>query len=171
MNCPKCGAENPNDSCWCGKCGNKLPDDCSATIPSEQQAPMPVAYQPIKKTKKRVRGIVRLAIAVVLIVVTFITFINSSIDPYSFKELLQLQWLPYILLFIAGLGFVVWNAVGFFADLRLSKQRPVWKVLSLISLPLSAVIFIGISMIAVYTNHCYVTQSPKGQLIDRKSVV
>lgn len=153
MNCPKCGAENPNESCWCGKCGNKLIED---TISSNL---------PKKEPRKRVRGIIRLAIAVVLIVVTFITFTNASYASYSFKELLHLQWIPYIILFIAGIGFTVWNVVGFLADLRLAKRIPVLKVLSIISLSLSAVILIGISLIAVYSNYSYETQSPKGQLI------
>lgn len=167
MNCPKCGTENSNDSCWCGKCGNKLIENSISSDLAKQQATIPVytTHQSKKKSRKRVRGIIRLAIAVVLIVMTFITFINTSYASYSFKELLQLQWIPYIILLIASTGFTVWNVVGFLADLRLAKRTPTLKVLSIISLPLSAVILIGISLIAVYSNYSYEAQSPKGQLI------
>ena len=36
MNCPKCGASNPNGGAFCASCGAPLPADTQSTVPPTQ---------------------------------------------------------------------------------------------------------------------------------------
>lgn len=72
MNCPKCGAENPNESCWCGKCGNKLELQ-------ERQAEMTTSEVKQPKKKKRKAILAVSIIAALGIIVGIIFMLNPTL--------------------------------------------------------------------------------------------
>ena len=172
LRCPHCGAviETFDETMKKGFC-----PFCDTLIEDVQQrqteaTAMHIAYavQSKSKPEKRFRGIFRFAFACLisaLSIVFMFAMWQNNYGPYSFREILQFQCIPYVALLIGGLGLFIWSIVGFFVDLQLSKRGPVSKNLSLAALCLSIAILAVIPILGVYSNYRYEATSPKGQLI------
>jgi len=57
MKCPKCQAENPDDTLFCGKCGNKFEaeEEVSVDLPPINVPPAKLNLQPLRPTQKLVQ--------------------------------------------------------------------------------------------------------------------
>lgn len=171
LRCPHCGGvietfDETMKKGFCPFCDTLIEDV------QERQAEMVGYVIPISnmegKPRKRVRGILRLITAILLVIITFLLFMGTWNHPdyaFSWSQLFQFQWITYTLLFVTDIGFIVWNIVGFITDIRLSKQQSVLKVLSVISLSLSAVILAGIFAIGISINLNHKRFSPEGELL------
>ena len=129
MYCPKCGAENPNDSCWCGKCGNRL-------NLQEQQAEE--TFSPVKTQidnnpiKTRKTGIIRFIIAAAAFIVTVIYYIYRSTLGGN-GEVLAGSNLPFLLC----IALIAGTTICFIVDLAVQKKHKNKLLFSIIAVIIS----------------------------------
>ena len=169
LRCPHCGTvietfDETMKKGFCPFCDTLIEDVQERQV----EAAMHIAYtvQSKSKPKKRFRGVFRFAFACLFLTLSIMFMIwQNEAGPYSFREILQFQCIPYAALLIGSLGFFVWNIVGLFVDLQLSKRGTVSKNLSLAALCLSIAILAVILILGVYSNYRYEANTPKGQLI------
>lgn len=135
--CPNCGAENPDKSKWCGKCGTKLKSGIGLRF-------------------------IPLAISVALMIAAFV--ICSLINAWSWGEILLFP--PYLLLLLAGIGLVAWNIISLVVDKRKTKLKPTQKNMLHISLSFAIAVLIWIVGIGSQSNDWYQWDLPKWQLTD-----
>lgn len=135
--CPNCGAENPDKSKWCGKCGANLQSGNGLMI-------------------------IRLIISVALMIAAFVicSLIN---DAWSWGEILLFP--PYLLLLLVEIGFIAWNVISLVIDKHKTKLKPTQKNILHISLSFAIAVLIWIVGIGSQSNDWYQRETPEGQLV------
>lgn len=133
MICPKCGTENSNDSCWCGKCGNKLTLQEQQT--EEAFPPVETQVNQNNATKTKRSGMIRFIIAVVALIVIVIYYVYQSTLGGN-GEVLPSSSLPFLLCILLFVGTVI----GLIIDLVRWKKRKIKIFFSISAVILSIMV-------------------------------